>query len=155
GPARPASRHREIVDPARARALARALAQGGMGVSAEHESHLESCAAYALGSLDEADRVRFEEHLSAGCAECEAALADFAEASVLRAGRAPAVVPAPDLRARVMKAALAARPATVPQATGARRPAPAPRRRPALGTFGWTWRWAAAAAFLAVVAAVG
>jgi anti-sigma-K factor RskA len=122
-----------------------------VGVSAEHESYLESCAAYALGGLDEADRVRFEEHLSAGCAECEAALADYAAATVLLAASAPEAAPPPGLRARVIKAALAARPA----ATVERFPIPRTVEHPVLRRPSrWSWALAAAAVVLAVGAGV-
>ena len=120
-------------------------------MSANHETYLELSAGYALGCLDEADRIRFEEHLSQGCPECEAALTDFSETTVLLAGSSPASAPPPELRARVIKAALAARPAAssaAPRVT----PIGEARRRPA---FGWSWGWAAAAAVLAAAAGLG
>ena len=119
-------------------------------MSAEHE-YLESCAAFALGALDEADRVRFEEHLSAGCAECEAALADFGAATVLLAATAPEAAPPAGLRARVIKAALAARPAATAERFAIPRTVERPLvRRPSR----WSWGFAAAAAALAGVAGV-
>jgi len=45
-------------------------------VTENHDRYLELAAGYALGALDGEDRLLFEEHLGAGCDECEAALAD-------------------------------------------------------------------------------
>ena len=70
----------------------------------EHrEEYIDLCAGYALGSLDEADRKRLEQHLDAGCETCEQALADFSAATVLLASSAPAARPSPALRDRVLR----------------------------------------------------
>jgi len=120
-------------------------------VSENHDRTLELAAGYALGALDEEDRLLFEEHLGSGCAECEAAVADYAGATVMLAASAPQATPAPELRARVMKAALAARPAA---SALERRVTPirAPRKPP---RFEWSWPWAAVAAAIALVAGAG
>ena len=124
-------------------------------MSADHDRYLELSAAHALGCLDEADRLLFEEHLSAGCAECESALADFSEATVLLAASAPEAAPSPGLRARVIKSALAARPAASATASAVERRSAKDARGVLWPALGWSWGWAAAAAALAVVTAVG
>jgi len=120
-------------------------------VSSVHE-YLESAAGYALGALDEADRVRFEEHLRGGCAECEAALADYSTTSILLGALAPEAAPPPGLRARVIKAALAARSAATAERFSIPRTVERPAFRPP--SFRWSWGWAALAAALAIVAGV-
>lgn len=117
-----------------------------------HDQYLELAAGYALGALEAADRLLFEEHLEAGCDECENALADFAAASVMLAGSAPRAVPPPELRAQVMKAALAARPAAQPLERKVTPIRPARRKG---GGFVWSWQWASVAAAFALVAAGG
>ena len=69
------------------------------------DEHLDLCAGYALGTLDDVSRRRLEEHLREGCAECEAALRDFGVATTALAATAPAVVPSAGLRRRVMTSA--------------------------------------------------
>ena len=81
-----------------------------MGVSEHREEHIDLCAGYALGSLDEADRETLERHLASGCAACEAALADFSNATVMLAASLPAARPSPALRARVLASLGAAAP---------------------------------------------
>ena len=49
-------------------------------MSEHREEHIDLCAGYALGSLDEADLERIDQHLAEGCEHCEAALADFSTA---------------------------------------------------------------------------
>lgn len=123
-------------------------------MSGNHEALIELCAGYAIGGLDEADRARMEEHLARGCAECEAALADFSVGAVLLAAAAPPALPSPRLKERVLAAAhaeqtraeLAA--AEAPQLVRARPPHErrrAPRRFIAAAIYGW-----AAAASLAL-----
>lgn len=120
-------------------------------MSADHDQYLELAAGYALGALDGEERVLFEQHLETGCDECEAALADYSGAAVMLAGSAPPAVPPIELRARVMKAALAARP--VAQALE-QRVTPMRRARAKSG-FAWSWQWATVAAAIALVAAAG
>lgn len=95
-----------------------------------HDAYLELCAAKALGCLDAEDAARLERHLAGGCAECEAALAEYADTVVDLAASAPPARPRPLLRDEVLEAA--SRPA---------RPGAA------------AWGWAAAACF-ALVAAI-
>ncbi len=114
------------------------------------EEHIDLCAAYALGSLDPADRARLEEHLAAGCRPCELALAGFPGPALLLAAASTPARPSAMLRDRVLTSV-----ATIPQEA----PRPergngrgrvielAPRRR----SFGvLAWASLAAAAALAV-----
>lgn len=71
-------------------------------MSGHREEHLELCAGYALGSLSDSDRSRLEDHLKTACQECEAALADFSQATVMLAASLPAAAPSPALKQRVM-----------------------------------------------------
>jgi len=77
----------------------------GALVSQHRAEHLDLCAGWALGSLDAADAARLEAHVAAGCAVCDAALREFAEATELLAATAPAAEPPPALRTRVLEAA--------------------------------------------------
>ena len=122
-------------------------------MSAHREEFLDLCAGYALGSLDDADRVRLEEHLEAGCPECEAALTDFGQASVLLAHSAPRATPGRALRERVLIAAASDHPGHAPGNVE--------RRRNVVPMSGWVsgarsrtfaWMGLAAAAAFAVVA---
>jgi anti-sigma-K factor RskA len=74
-------------------------------VSRHTEEHLDLCAGYALGTLDDVSRRRLEDHLREGCAECEAALRDFGAATTALAATAPAAVPSAGLRNRVLTSA--------------------------------------------------
>ena len=69
-------------------------------------------AGWALGALDPADAGRFEAHLH-GCAECQAAVAQFQPVARALMSPAPAVEPPPELEAKtlasVQHAVLAAR----------------------------------------------
>ena len=115
----------------------------------EHrEEHLDLCAAYALGNLERAERQRLEAHLDQGCPICEAALADFSEATILLAASAPAAQPSPELKERVLSlVASESRSATAPDLGTRGRIVELKRRQP----FAWgTWAFAAAAAALAV-----
>jgi len=139
-------------------------------VSVHRDEHLDLCAARALGSIDEADRLELEQHLSEGCAECERALADFGLGAAQLAASLPTQVPSPRLRAAVMER-VRAEAAAAPRAAEAgressgargvaahttpvaptRRVDPLPRRR----TDWSSWAFAAAAAVLAVSTYVG
>jgi anti-sigma-K factor RskA len=70
-----------------------------------HESEwLERADVYALGALDPEERVRFEAHLAAGCAPCEARIIETREAlTALPEGLAP-IPPPPAGRARLLDA---------------------------------------------------
>ena len=61
-------------------------------------------ALYVEGDLPGRDTPRVEEHLASGCPLCQAALAEFSDASVLLAASAPAALPGPTLRQRVLAA---------------------------------------------------
>lgn len=74
-------------------------------MSRHSDEHLDLCAEYALGTIDDVSRRRLEEHLRAGCAECEAALRDFGVATTALAASAPAVKASAALRDRVASAA--------------------------------------------------
>jgi anti-sigma-K factor RskA len=125
-------------------------------VSAHREEHLDLCAARALGSIGEADRLELERHLAEGCPECERALLELSQGVERLAASAPAAVPNPRVRMRLLeqvRAEAAASPrapaagrAAVPPAEP-RRVIELPRRRHAT----WpTWAFAAAAALRAV-----
>jgi anti-sigma-K factor RskA len=110
-----------------------------------HEPYAELASGYALTALADDDRARFEGHLQAGCAECEALLADYTETVASLARELPPTPPPPAVRARLLQrvAADAAR----------REPRPVPREtRPARRRLFWpilaTASLAAAAALL-------
>lgn len=121
-------------------------------MSPHRDEHLDLCAGYALGCLDERDRAQLDRHLSEGCELCERALREFSIGATLLAGSLPAGTPGPALRDRVLIAAGSLRPGgpgAEPRADerspGAGKVIPIQRRRtvsvwPALG-------WAVAAAF--------
>jgi anti-sigma-K factor RskA len=114
-------------------------------VSRAHEEFIDLCAGHALGSLDEAERKRLEEHLASGCDECEAALAEFSATTVLLAASAPAARPSPHLRERVLGAIHGERER---EATARRREERGTAARPARRRgFPWgaAYGWAAAA----------
>jgi anti-sigma-K factor RskA len=126
-------------------------------VSSHRDQDIDLCAGYALGCLDAADRNRAEEHLASGCPLCQAALAEFSDASVLLAASAPPALPGPTLRQRVLAAVATpviaepeppVEPFREPIDTRGRVIELRPRRAPFL-TAGWGW--AAAAALLALV----
>jgi anti-sigma-K factor RskA len=111
-----------------------------------HDEIRELCALYALGVLEEADRVRLEAHLGAGCAECEQELAACTEGVLALAASAPATPPSPALRARILQAVREPRAsraaAAVAAAAAERRAEPHPVRRPVvrfslLAGLGW------------------
>ena len=74
-------------------------------MSRHSDEHLDLCAEYALGTIDDVSRRRLEEHLREGCRECEAALRDFGVSAVALAATAPAAKPSAALRDRVVAAA--------------------------------------------------
>src|SRR5260370_12765135 len=69
---------------------------------AEHRNWDGEAAAYALGALDPAEAVRFEEHVKA-CAECRAELGEMRGAATLLPLAAPQVDVPKALRRRVMQ----------------------------------------------------
>ena len=68
-----------------------------------HDEFRDLCALYALGSLGETDRARFEAHLQTGCIACAAELAECIEGTIALA-HTVATPPDPKLRARVLAA---------------------------------------------------
>jgi len=105
-------------------------------VSEHRDEHLELCAGYALGNLDDGDRRTLEAHLADGCAVCEAEIARLSSAVwLLAASTTPLRAPAA-LRARVLDAVKAE----------PRPPIPLPQRR---RTSVPSWAWAAAAVLIA------
>jgi len=129
-------------------------------VSAHREEHLDLCAARALGSIGEADRLELERHLAEGCPECERALLELSQGVERLAASAPPAVPSPSVRLRVLeqaRAEAAASPrgreasAVEPGRAGT---VPAPRRvleMPRRARPTWpAWAFATAAALLAV-----
>ncbi len=111
-------------------------------------------AAYALGSLEDDEAVRFGEHL-ASCSECTRELAELQ----LVVDRLPEAVPpaiaSPALKERVMSVVRSE--AELLRAAGpqADRPAPARRRRRPLFTFAGALGLAAAAVLVVVIAVGG
>jgi len=67
----------------------------------EDQTVHELTAAYALDALDEDERRAFEEHLP-GCARCREEVADLSQTAALLAHGAPAAVPPPALRDRIL-----------------------------------------------------
>lgn len=116
--------------------------------------HLPDAAALALGALDPADVLPFQEHLP-GCVECQRAVTDFQHvASVLRLRHpAPEIELPPDLERRTITAVLQA-------AAAARQPpdeARQPRAEEARKIIRWPlgdWRARLVTAGVAVAAAV-
>lgn len=119
-------------------------------MSESHEVYRDLCAAQALGSIDERDRLLLEEHLRSGCESCEAALSEFSDATVLLAASASPARPSEGLRARVLDV-VRSEPRTAPEKPTGRvvewKPRPSRAR--------WGWAWAAAAVVLALVAGLG
>lgn len=128
-------------------------------MTVHREEHLDLCAAWVLGSIDEADRLELERHLKDGCPECERALAVLGEGAERLAASVPPVMPAPRIRAAVMERVRAEAAASPRERADGRSAAraeapPAPRKVIALNERrppAWpTWALAAAAAILAV-----
>jgi anti-sigma-K factor RskA len=112
---------------------------------AHRDEHLELCAALALGSIDEADRLELEAHLAGGCATCERELAALSAGVVALAMSVPPVAPPATLRARVLDRLGAESPR---RSSRAIRLGGRPPSRPAI------WAWGAAAALLAATTLV-
>jgi anti-sigma-K factor RskA len=72
-------------------------------VVSEQDQFRELIEAYALGSLDEQERVMLESHLTAGCADCAKALAEARWVTSQLAYLAPAAQPSDMLRARLLR----------------------------------------------------
>lgn len=115
-------------------------------MSIHRDEHIDLCAAWALGSIDELDRVRLEQHLEDGCRQCEEALAGFSSATVMLARAATAPAPSRSLRDRVLIAAGSSRPANHDGEDGA------PLALRPVASHAPTWIAVAAAAAFAIVA---
>jgi anti-sigma-K factor RskA len=68
-----------------------------------HEPYAELASGYALTALAPDERARFEGHLQAGCAECEALLTDYSETVTALARELPRTAPPPAVRARLLQ----------------------------------------------------
>lgn len=79
-------------------------------MSGHRDEHLELCAAWALGCIDELDRVRLEQHLDSGCHTCEGAMAGFSSATLGLARATAGPTASRSLRDRVLIAAGSSRP---------------------------------------------
>ena len=101
-----------------------------------HEPYDTLAAIYAVDALDGEDRVRFEAHLAAGCAECEAVVRESNEALAALAREVPPAIPPASVKERLMR-----RIADTAPASGR---VPAPRAQ---------WRWLVGSAAAAVVVA--
>ena len=112
-------------------------------MSAHRDQHLELCAAFVLGCLDEADRLELDAHLRDGCSQCEAEIARLSEALPALAAVAPSATPPAALRARVLDAV---RREALPPPERTKVLRLEPRRRFSYAT----WAWATAAVVLAV-----
>lgn len=122
---------------------------------------LEMAAPYALGALDETDRVSFEEHL-ASCDVCAAEVRELKDVAGLLATAAPRVAPPAGLRDRILADARAVRPISIVTKPAAQPSAPAtrpapdvPRGRVASGQRGTVIPWLAAAAAVVIAVYLG
>jgi anti-sigma-K factor RskA len=108
-----------------------------------HDTWLEHADLYAVGALDGEELARLEAHLAAGCAECQARIAETRTALAELPASLPPAEPSPALRARVMERIALESPA---------RPVPARPARPASRVLWWAgWAGLAAAAALLLV----
>lgn len=128
---------------------------------------LEHAAPYALGALDESDRVSFEAHL-ASCSVCAAEVRELRDVTGVIAGGIKQLTPPPALRERILANARAVRPiAAAAQSAGraasnvatSQPPAPSPARaveaRPSRSAFGTVLPWLAAAAAIVFAVVLG
>lgn len=76
-----------------------------------HEPYDTLAATYAVGALDEQERVEFERHLAGGCDVCEATLRESAEALAALARSRPPMIPPPEVKEQLMRRIAAATPA--------------------------------------------
>lgn len=120
---------------------------------------LDHAAPYALGALDENERVSFEEHL-ASCDICAAEVRELKDVAALLATAVPAVTPPARLRDRILSDARAVRPI---DSVLAAPPGPSPALRtrervpaaPAGRRWGTVVPWLAAAAAVVVAVYLG
>ena len=102
-----------------------------------HEPYAELAAGYALDALEPEERERFRTHV-AGCPECQAALASYAETLVALSRELPRVTAPPEVKTALLRRIATAPPVIHPDRSRSR------RRGPAL----WVASLAAAAALL-------
>lgn len=108
-----------------------------------HEDWDMAAVGYAMAALEDGEQRTFEEHLET-CQRCQRTVAEASSIGAAMGTAAPVPMPAPELRGRVLGAALAARPSTTtlsprvgsrPQVGSAPArvgtSAPAPQREPA------------------------
>jgi len=127
---------------------------------------LEHAAPYALGALDESDRVSFEAHL-ASCDICAAEVRELRDVTGVIAGGIRQLTPPPALRERILANARAVRPISAASQSAARAtadvapsqpPAPASRApavRPSKSSLGVVLPWLAAAAAIVFAVVLG
>lgn len=122
-------------------------------MSANHDLHLDLCAALTAGSIEPTDQRLLEEHLAGGCAECHALLRDLSASIEALALALPSAKPSRGLKARTLVAVAQA--ARGPAATtGLRVPEELPDGTPAGALRGArAWVWGAAAVLLLLAGA--
>jgi len=113
-------------------------------VSRHRAEHLDWCAAWVLGCLDEGDRQELERHLEEGCPICDAEIARLSEGSLRLAESAPPAMPRTSVRAATLERVRAAMAEETSRPRGL---LPMPRRGGGLRV---TWGLAAASIVLAV-----
>jgi anti-sigma-K factor RskA len=128
---------------------------------------LEHAAPYALGALDESDRVSFEAHLES-CDVCAAEVRELRDVTGVIAGGITQLTPPPALRERILSNARAVRPISAASQSAARdassvamsqppaaSPARAPEARPSRYVFRTVLPWLAAAAAIVFAVVLG
>jgi anti-sigma-K factor RskA len=114
---------------------------------------LEHAAPYALGALDESDRVSFEDHL-ASCDVCAREVRELTAVAGLLATAARPVAPPARLRDRILSDARAVRPIAAATPAAASTSTPAPRARDIARDTPLGGRWSTIVPWLAAAAAV-
>ena len=71
-------------------------------MSRHRPEHLELCAAWVTGSIDEADRLELEAHLAGGCELCDREISSLEEGRFGLAASAVPAAPAPSVRAATL-----------------------------------------------------
>ena len=72
-------------------------------MSGHRPEHLDLCAAWVLGCIEDADRRELERHLREGCPVCDAEIERLSGASTLLAAAAPPVEPRPAVREATLR----------------------------------------------------
>src|SRR5262245_50701663 len=120
-------------------------------MSVHREAHLELCAGYVLGALDDADRRELEVHRASGCDVCEREIVRLEQATQLLASSVKPVAPPASLKARTMAAVAASGRVAGGERVPLERLEQPDRARPRFAVP----RWALAAAALVMIAATG